>query len=139
MKYITVNREKVDRELDEIERLHESPIEYQFGCALVFVLANSTIRIRAQYTIEPYRYDFALLHPTLDKVLMLIECDGSEFHSSIEQLANDRAKEGIAETIGAFVVRYSGAAIFRNAKDCAQDALRSLMQGWIWCMEGERH
>lgn len=129
-----MNQEKIEQELDEIGRLHESPIEYQFGCALVFALANSTIRIRAQYQVEHYRYDFALIHPTLEKALMFIECDGKEFHSSVEQLANDRAKERLAETIGAFVVRYSGSAIYYNSKDCAESAVRSLVRGWDWCI-----
>jgi len=129
-----MNQEKIERELDEIGRLSESPIEYQFGCALVFALGNSTVRIRAQYKVDRYRYDFALLHPVLEKPLMFIECDGKEFHSSAEQIANDRAKERAAATIGAFVVRYSGAAIYRNSKDCAENAVRSLVQGWCWCM-----
>ena len=131
-----MNQEKIEQELNEIGRLSESPIEYQFGCALVFALANSTIRIRAQYQVEHYRYryDFALIHPTLEKALMFIECDGKEFHSTAEQLANDRAKERLAEKIGAFVVRYSGSAIYYNSKDCAESAVRSLVRGWDWCI-----
>jgi very-short-patch-repair endonuclease len=116
--------------LEEIDELHESPIEHQFGIAAATVLARAGLRLVPQYELFGYRYDFAILHPRLDQVLALVECDGKEFHSTVEQLANDREKDTAAKSINAFVVRYSGVAITRNPKDCAENLLGILRREW---------
>jgi very-short-patch-repair endonuclease len=115
---------------EEIHKLHESPIEHQFGIAAALVLAKLGFRVVPQYQLFGYRYDFAILHPRLDQVLALVECDGKEFHSTPEQLANDRQKDAAAESIGAFVVRYSGSAITRDARECAENLLGVLHRAW---------
>jgi very-short-patch-repair endonuclease len=115
---------------EEMEKLCESPIEHQFGMAAAAALLGSGLRIASQYQLFGYRYDFAILHPRLNQVLALVECDGREFHSTPEQLANDRKKDAAAKSIGAFVVRYSGSAITRNAKDCAENLLGILHKQW---------
>jgi hypothetical protein len=116
--------------IERIDELHESPIEHQFGIAAAAVLGRKSLRIVPQYQLFGYRYDFAILHPRLDQVLALVECDGKEFHSTPEQLANDRQKDAAAVSINAFVVRYSGEAITRDAKDCAENLLGRLRREW---------
>ena len=115
---------------EEVDKLHESPIEHQFGLAAAPVLARLSLRIVPQYQLFGYRYDFAILHPKLDQVLALVECDGKEFHSTLEQITNDRHKDAAAENIGAFVVRYSGSAITRDARECAENLLGTLRKAW---------
>jgi very-short-patch-repair endonuclease len=88
------------------------------------------LRLVPQYELFGYRYDFAILHPRLGQVLALVECDGKEYHSTVEQLANDREKDAAANSINAFVVRYSGVAITRNPKDCAENLLGILRREW---------
>jgi very-short-patch-repair endonuclease len=116
--------------LETIENLQESPIEHQFGIAAAVVFARSALRIVPQYQLRGYRYDFAILHPTLDQVLALVECDGKEFHSTLEQITNDHRKDAAAESFGAFVVRYSGSAITRDPKECAENLLGTLHKAW---------
>jgi very-short-patch-repair endonuclease len=116
--------------LEKNEKFYESPIEQQFGIAAAAACVRSGLRIVPQYRLFGYRYDFAILHPRLDQVLALVECDGKEFHSTSEQLANDRQKNAAAESIGAFVVRYSGAAIMRDPKDCAENLVGIVYRCW---------
>jgi hypothetical protein len=116
--------------IEEVGKLHESPIEYQFGMAAAIVLAPLSLRFVPQYELFGYRYDFAVLHPRMDQVLALVECDGKEFHSTPEQLANDRQKDAAAESIRAFVARYSGSAITREPRECAENLLGRLHRHW---------
>jgi hypothetical protein len=117
--------------IEQVESLCESPIERQFGIAAAAVLGRVGLRIVPQSRLSRFRYDFAILLPRRDRVLAFIECDGEQFHSSIEQRTNDRDKERAAAEIGAFVVRYSGAAIARDARDCAENALRQIWWKWL--------
>jgi very-short-patch-repair endonuclease len=111
-------------DIEEIEQFCESPIERQFGTAAAAVFGRVGLRVVPQYELSGYRYDFAIRHLRFERPLALIECDGKEFHSTAEQLDNDHKKHVAAGEIGIFVIRYSGAAIVRDAKDCAEDALR---------------
>jgi very-short-patch-repair endonuclease len=116
--------------MEGIEKSCESPIEHQFGIAAAAVFGRLGLRVVPQYELSKYRYDFAILHPALDRVMALIECDGKEFHSTVQQSANDREKEAAASEMDTFVIRYSGAAIVRDPKDCAENALRHIC--WAW-------
>jgi hypothetical protein len=120
--------------IEQVDSLCESPIERQFGIAAAAVLGRVGLRVVPQYELSRFRYDFAVLLPKRPhQVLAFIECDGEQFHSSIEQRTNDRRKEQAAAEIGAFVMRYSGAAITRNPRDCAENALRQLCWKWLVC------
>jgi very-short-patch-repair endonuclease len=120
----------LDAVFENNEKLYESEIERQFGMAAASVCVACGLRIVPQYQLFGYRYDFAILLPKVEKVLALVECDGKEFHSTSQQLANDRQKDAAAAHIGAFVVRYTGAAIMRDARNCARNLVYIIDQWW---------
>ncbi len=99
----------------------ESPIEVQMACCLTTLLFDSAdvMTIVPQYQLERYRYDFAIVRNN-GEVLLLIECDGKEFHSSPEQVENDRRKNALAAAAGIDLIRFTGAEIYRDPMHCAQ-------------------
>jgi very-short-patch-repair endonuclease len=103
----------------------ESPIEVELGARLssaMRVINDPALSLVCQYRLGPYRYDFAIIRAS--NPLILIECDGSEFHSTEAQLANDRAKDDFAAKRGMLLLRFSGSEIFRDAKDCVRRILQ---------------
>src|SRR4051812_31041105 len=118
----------------------DSPIEVQFGGYLAGNLSRAlnangigfkvgppepathlTVFLCPQYVVGRFRYDFALL--VNNRPAVLIECDGKEFHSSDEAIANDRGKDQRAAEIGALIRRYTGSSIYRDLKGCVDDAI----------------
>jgi very-short-patch-repair endonuclease len=116
---------------EAIEKCCESPIEYAFGVAAAIALSNSGLRLVPQYRLGPYRYDFAVLPPKAADVLAFVECDGKEFHSTPEQLANDRKKDAAAIEAGAIIVRFSGSAIAKEPERCAADLMGRIRLAWM--------
>jgi very-short-patch-repair endonuclease len=109
-----------------LTRLCESPIEIDLGAALI-ALAGERCRIIPQFKLFRYRYDFAVMGETTTP-LALVECDGEAFHSTKEQLANDRAKDDAAVRAGTRVLRISGKDIYRSPELCAAVVLRECGQ-----------
>jgi very-short-patch-repair endonuclease len=111
-----------------IESDCESPIEVEFGTQVLIAMraaGDEDWKLVPQYVLGPYRYDFAI---TRQKKLMgLIECDGKEFHSTKEQLANDRAKDKLAAEKGVRIFRFSGSDICRDPKSCVRDVLHAII------------
>jgi len=117
----------------------ESPIETIFGAHLALALRpvcrdlgwefsvgeklDADITLQPQYQLGRYRYDFAIRARGHLKPLILIECDGKEFHSSPEQQANDRLKDAAALNAGIRLVRFSGAEINDDVEGCVQRTL----------------
>jgi very-short-patch-repair endonuclease len=56
----------------------------------------------------------------------MIECDGKEFHSTDEQIANDRAKDALAAKSQIPLHRFSGSQIFRELDRCTQQVFKEL-------------
>jgi very-short-patch-repair endonuclease len=52
------------------------------------------------------------------KPLVLVECDGKEFHSSADQQANDKLKDVAALQAGIRLVRFTGSEIHRDIDAC---------------------
>src|SRR5580698_1643887 len=102
----------------------ESPIEVDLG--VMFLIAFRTIgdddfQLVPQQVLRSFRYDFAVTHQ--GKLIGLIECDGKEFHSTTEQIANDRAKDKLAAQIGVRMFRFSGSDIWRDPQGCVRQVL----------------
>src|SRR5262249_31954635 len=95
----------------------ESPIEVQLGAELKARRLEGD-PVFPQYEWDRFRMDFAILkdghHPCV-----FVECDGKAFHSTPEQIANDRRKDQAAAEAGIDLYRFSGSDIFRNARGCA--------------------
>jgi very-short-patch-repair endonuclease len=115
--------------LELVQERAESPIEYQIGLSLIFPLAMRGLKLVPQFSLGNFRYDFSVQLRD-GRSVALIECDGKEFHSSAEQLRNDRNKEKVAGEIGLFVIRLTGAAITRNPKACAEWVIEAIRRGW---------
>lgn len=101
----------------------ESPIEATMGGRLKLMVeewnAKNALKIKLvqQYQLHRFRYDFAIL--LADETLILaIECDGRDFHSSDEARANDANKNKAIWALGAEIFRFSGSKIFRREADC---------------------
>lgn len=114
----------------ETERLNalldrcESPIEFLLAHNLATLLFPDAERVNivAQYPLARFRYDF-LINGVRQGPLLLIECDGKDFHSSPEQIKNDALKDAAAAAADIKLMRFSGSAIFDNPMYCAQVAV----------------
>ena len=115
--------------LELVSQRAESPIEYQIGMALIFPLVTRGLKLVPQFALDNFRYDFSVQLRD-GRSVALIECDGKEFQSSSEQLANDRNKEKAAGEIGLFVIRLTGTAITHNPKACAEWVIEAIRRGW---------
>jgi very-short-patch-repair endonuclease len=101
----------------------ESPIEVQLGARLWRILPPP-YELTPQFRLGRHRYDFAV---TVDGMaILLIECDGRAFHSTAEQIVNDRRKDSVAKLAGIRILRFTGSEIFRNAASCADRVLHEL-------------
>lgn len=107
----------------------DSPIEVEFGARLINAIRliddPDFLRVTPQYKLGPYRYDFAIFRE--EKLVALIECDGREFHSTEEQLANDQAKNTFAAKQGARIFRFSGSDIYRDGNGCVREVLLAIL------------
>lgn len=111
----------------------ESPIETIFGAQLALALRpfckdigwafsigteNDDIVLHPQFPLAQFRYDFAVRAKWKLKPLVLVECDGKEFHSSADQQANDKLKDVAALQAGIRLVRFTGSEIHRDIDAC---------------------
>jgi very-short-patch-repair endonuclease len=111
-----------------LEYICESPIEIELGVQFLTAfraIENDDFKLIPQYVLGSFRYDFAVTR--LGKLIGLIECDGKEFHSTKEQIANDRAKDKLAAKMGVRMFRFSGADICRDPKGCARKVLHTII------------
>jgi very-short-patch-repair endonuclease len=110
------------------QKCDDSPIEVELGARLlktIRALGETRLRLFPQYVIEPFRYDFGIVLG--EKLIALIECDGRDFHTTDEQIKNDRAKGKLAAEIGVRLFRLSGAEILRDSKSCARRILNDIL------------
>lgn len=127
-----------------IAPLTESPIETIFGASLSLLMEDALgddfkvgpkgnaapFALVPQYNLACYRYDFAIC--VGGEALVLIECDGKDFHSSPEQIENDAEKDRTAIELGKRILRFTGSMINSHANLCAKEAVRALV------LEGKR-
>jgi very-short-patch-repair endonuclease len=120
----------------------ESPIETFFGARFALrarhlcnVLGwefavgtgDADLVIHPQFPLERFRFDFAIRTKGRPKPLILVECDGKDFHSSSEQQANDALKDVAALNAGIRLIRFTGSEINRDADGCVSYALAATM------------
>jgi|GEM_PF-3055585 very-short-patch-repair endonuclease len=109
----------------------DSPIEVMLGAHLRWIIAKRQAWAEAlpQYRLQRFRYDFAIKVPgLLLSPIVLIECDGAEFHSTAAQIANDQKKDALAAEIGAAMFRFTGKDIVRDPHGCALLAFTEFMR-----------
>lgn len=134
----------------EISPFCESPIEVQLGGRLAIALQNHAawlpdgpafaltkqeqiplfktphLLLIPQFCWSRFRFDFAIQFSWEKQPRLLIECDGRQFHSTPEQIANDRRKDNQAAQAGMRVLRFSGSRIFHAAERCCAEVLGAL-------------
>jgi very-short-patch-repair endonuclease len=106
----------------------ESPIEIDLGVRVLIAfraIGDDDFELVPQHVLGSFRYDFAITHQ--GKLIGLIECDGKEFHSTTEQIANDRAKDKLAAQIGVRMFRFSGSDIWRDPQGCVRQVLHTII------------
>ncbi len=106
----------------------ESPIEVELGVQFLIAfraIGDDDFKLVPQQVLGSFRYDFAITRQ--GKLIGLIECDGREFHSTTEQIANDRAKDKLAAQMGIRMFRFSGSDIWRDPKGCAREVLHTII------------
>jgi very-short-patch-repair endonuclease len=104
----------------------ESPLEYRLYAWLKRLGAKYGYLIKAQWQLDRFRYDFAVLDKCGEKLLALIECDSAEFHHSPQQLKRDKEKDEAAKAAGIRLFRWSGKEIYRDAHQCAEATFFSI-------------
>lgn len=131
-----------------VAHLCESPIEIRLGAMLVLVFETAFERtdlrfavcsqaeqvnyggryllLVPQYKWKRWRYDFAIRYSMDPKPLIFIECDGKEFHSSVEQKDNDRRKDEEAARMQIHMCRFTGSRIHNDPVGCAREIVKCL-------------
>ena len=105
----------------EIGPLCDSEIEIDLAVRLtkaIRVIDDPTLSLGHQFPLGRFLYDLYVKRERRSKPLILIECDGKEFHSTDDQIANDRTKDGLAARSGIPLLRFSGSEIFRELDRC---------------------
>lgn len=101
---------------NRINLLHlcESPVEKSFFTEA----CNRGLDIRPQVQINEYRVDFAN-----EKLKVVIEIDGHQFHSSKEQIRRDLQRQRSLEMCGWRVHRFSGSEVYTNVGNCVEQCI----------------
>ena len=89
----------------------ESPIEARMRESLDLGRVSVIADVHQEYEIGPYRVDFLLIPKHGNDKGVIIECDGDEFHSTIEALKHDYKRERYLEGLGYRVMRFTGKEI----------------------------
>lgn len=119
----------------------ESPIEEIFYGALRFAasidgyqfdVVNSWegvphefgdyIVVQPQTEIGKYRVDFLIEYQFVNRLKVIVECDGHDYHERTkEQASYDKARDRYLQKLGYKVFRWSGSDINADAYGCAYE------------------
>lgn len=93
------------------------------------ILGGDVLQVYPQVEVGPYRFDFLLTTRTSESVVLVVECDGHEFHERTkEQAAKDRARDRRAQQWGAVVFRFTGSELHHDANACADQCIDLLLE-----------
>ena len=82
----------------------------------IWAFQDQQILLIPQFRWLRFRIDFAFMFEA--KVPhVFVECDGKEFHSTPEQIANDRRKDSLARGAGIRLLRFTGSEIYRGGQE----------------------
>ena len=118
------------------ESLRQSAeIFFGFGYAILpygepFKFPRSFLVLSPQFKLSGFRYDFAVHVSSEETPELLIECDGKDFHSSVEQKRNDLRKDDAASAKSIKMLRFTGSEIYQSVDWCVAQALVPLFQKW---------
>jgi very-short-patch-repair endonuclease len=107
----------------------DSPIEVSLGAKIkraLRVIGDDTLTCRPRYFLEQYIYDLAVFREGRLYPIIIIECDGKDFHCTPEQLQNDAKKNKLAASKGILLLRFTGSGIHRTPDDCVAKILQTM-------------
>jgi very-short-patch-repair endonuclease len=113
----------------EIAPRCDSEIEIDLAISLIKairIIDDPSLSLGHQFTLGRFLYDLYVKRAGRLKPLVLIECDGKEFHSTNDQIAKDRAKDALAAKSGIPLFRFSGSEIFRELDRCVVKVFKAL-------------
>lgn len=84
---------------------------------VAYELLSMVRGFHTQFPLNRKRYDFAL--EVGEDAIILIECDGHNWHSSEEAIINDIYKNKLAENCKMYLLRFSGYDIMTNKEHIA--------------------
>lgn len=134
----------IDKYVNVLRGLCQSPLEIIFGAVLTFSLRNVAPRqlvcclpadeekyadfhflLMPQYPWKNYRIDWAIKINGADRPLIFVELDGHEFHERTkEQAARDRAKDRAAQAEDITIFRFTGSELYRDPGGCVDQVMR---------------
>lgn len=111
--------------LESIEKRIESPIEriafLHLACMSRDLFQPYELVISPQIVIRPYRVDFLIRHWDTDTIIV-VECDGHEFHEKTKkQAADDKKRDRFLTKLGYVLLRYTGSQICNNPDEICED------------------
>jgi very-short-patch-repair endonuclease len=107
----------------------DSPIEVSLGVKIkkaLRVIGDQALTLKPRYFLGPYIYDLAIFREGRPYPIMIIECDGKDFHCTPEQLQNDARKNNLARSAGIVLLRFTGTEIHRTPDDCLAKILQTM-------------
>jgi very-short-patch-repair endonuclease len=107
----------------------DSHIEVSLGVKIkkaLGVIGDHTLTLRPRYFLGQYIYDLAIFREGRLYPIIIVECDGKDFHSTPEQLQNDARKNKLAWSKGIVLLRFTGAEIHRTPDDCLAKILQTM-------------
>jgi very-short-patch-repair endonuclease len=116
----------------EIGPLCDSEIEIDLAIGLtkgIRIIDDPTLSVGHQFPLRRFLYDLYVKRAGRSKPLVLVECDGKEFHSTADQIKNDHAKDVLADKSGIPLFRFSGSEIFRELDRCVAKVFKALRRG----------
>ena len=108
----------------------DSPIEVSLGVKIkkaLRVIGDQTLTLKPRYFLGQYIYDLAIFRERRLYPIIIVECDGKDFHSTPEQLQNDAQKNKLAWSKGIVLLRFTGAEIHRTPDDCLAKILQTML------------
>jgi hypothetical protein len=121
----------------------------EMGAAGLFDSDNTLDRVDViviQPEMAPFRPDFLIWRiyadPTggepMTSPKAIVECDGHEFHERTkEQAARDKGRDRHLQSLGYYVLRFTGSELWKDPKRCAREADEFLKDG-AYRAAGER-
>jgi very-short-patch-repair endonuclease len=110
---------------------YDSPIEQILGQALLNDkrFLNLSVRLETQVELKVnsgkrYRLDLLIRNSKTGRGVLVIECDGKDFHSRPKQIKYDRKRDSdIKQTFGVNTLRFTGSEINKNLQGCVNTVL----------------
>ncbi len=111
--------------------------EREYIHRLVFRYHYLSLRNRWHMTLQPkfpdiivggksIRPDILLWVPSDPRKMIIVECDGYQFHSEKKVFIADRARDRITSSLGYATLRFSGTEIYRDISGVATELLNYL-------------